>query len=147
MSSYGLWSLVSFHMFIVLGNIASAFVLPFYAPWYIALPIIALIVNLTFAPSQCPLTRLENRIRRSLGMKEIRHFMGHYVVWPVKKRLRHNAKTVRVAEEDLVSLGVLTDGRGCVWSTRCPSCLQNTMEVIRPGEAKCVECISPQVLP
>ena len=145
MSSYGLWSLVSFHMFVVVGNISAAFVLPFYAPWYIALPITALIVNLTFSPGvQCPLTRLENRIRRSLGMKEIRTFVGHYVVWPVKRKLRDNAKTVRVVEEDLASLGVITDGRGCVWSIQCPSCLQDTMEVIEPGEAQCPECISLQ---
>ncbi len=145
MTSYGLWSLVSFHMFIIVGNIAAVFVLPFYAPWYIALPITALIINLTFSPSVgCPLTMLENRIRRSLGMREIRTFVGHYVVWPVKRQLRHNAKTVRVVEEDLASLGVITDGRGCVWSIQCPSCLKDTMEVIEPGEAQCPECISLQ---
>jgi len=87
---------------------------------------------------------LENRIRRSLGMREIRTFVGHYVVWPVKRQLRHNAKTVRVVEEDLASLGVITDGRGCVWSIQCPSCLKDTMEVIEPGEAQCPECISLQ---
>ena len=145
MLSYGLWSLVSFHMFIVIGNIAAAFVLPFYTPWYIALPITALIVNLTLSPGVgCPLTRWENRIRRSLGMKEIRTFVGHYFVWPIKRKLRHNAKTVRVLEEDLASLGVITDGRGCVWNIQCPSCLQDTMEVIKFGEVHCTNCISLQ---
>ncbi len=147
MSLYGLWSIVSFHMVIVVGNIISAFILPFCTPWYIALPIIALIVNLTFSSTLCPLTKLENRIRRSLGMKEIRHFVGHYVIWPVKKRLRYNAKTVRVAAKDLMDLGVITDGRGRVWSNQCPLCTrQDTMEVIQPGEIQCAVCAYPQEL-
>ena len=77
-------------------------------------------------------------------MKEIRTFVGHYFVWPIKRKLRHNAKTVRVLEEDLASLGVITDGRGCVWNIQCPSCLQDTMEVIKFGEVHCTNCISLQ---
>jgi uncharacterized RDD family membrane protein YckC len=88
-------------MFIIVGNIAAVFVLPFYAPWYIALPITALIINLTFSPSVgCPLTMLENRIRRSLGMREIRTFVGHYVIFPVQRKLRHNAEIRRAKQID-----------------------------------------------
>ena len=143
---HGLWVLVSFHMAVVLGNLAAAFILPFYAPWYISLPIMAFIFNLTFAPIQCPLTKLENRIRRSLGMKEIRHFMGHYLVWPVKRRLRENARTVRASQLELLELGIITDCRGGLWSINCPDCDKPTMEVIKRGEIQCSECVFPKEL-
>lgn len=76
------------HALVIVGNIVSIFVLPFCAPWYVALPIISLLINLMFGPTDCPLTRLENRVRRRVGMKEIKYFVGHYFIWPLKKYLK-----------------------------------------------------------
>jgi hypothetical protein len=76
---------ISFHFAVIFGNFAALFLLPFVAPWYIALPLMSLIVNLMFSPLSCPLTRLESRIRKSLGMDEIRHFVKHYFIDPVRK--------------------------------------------------------------
>ena len=80
-----LYLVISFHFAVILGNVAALFVLPFVAPWYISLPLMSLIVNLMFSPLSCPLTRLESRIRKSLGMDEIRHFVKHYFIDPVRK--------------------------------------------------------------
>ena len=80
-----LYLVISFHFAVILGNVAALFVLPFVTPWYIALPLMSLIVNLMFSPLSCPLTRLESRIRKSLGMDEIRHFVKHYFIDPVRK--------------------------------------------------------------
>jgi len=76
---------ISFHFAVILGNVAALFVLPFVVPWYISLPLMSLIVNLMFSPLSCPLTKLESRIRKSLGMDEIRHFVKHYFIEPVRK--------------------------------------------------------------
>ena len=80
-----LYLVISFHFAVILGNVAALFILPFVAPWYISLPLMSLIVNLMFSPLSCPLTRLESRIRKSLGMDEIRHFVKHYFIEPVRK--------------------------------------------------------------
>jgi len=80
-----LYLVISFHFAVIFGNFAALFLLPFVAPWYIALPLMSLIVNLMFSPLSCPLTRLESRIRKSLGMDEIRHFVKHYFIDPVRK--------------------------------------------------------------
>ncbi len=87
-------AVTSFHMLVIFGNLIAAISLPFLVPWYIALPIISLIINLIFSSVSCPLTRLENRIRRSLQKPEIKHFVGHYLIWPVKRRLRKRKKAI-----------------------------------------------------
>ena len=88
MSKYALWVVVITHLIIIVGNIVSILILPILMPWYVALPLMSLLVNLLFAPVPCPLTKLENKIRKELGMREVRYFVGHYLVWPVKRKLR-----------------------------------------------------------
>lgn len=81
-----LMSLVVFHGFIVGSNILAFFVVPFLEPWYVSVPICSLILLLTFSKIiDCPLTRLENYIRQSLGMKRIGGFAGHYLIKPWRK--------------------------------------------------------------
>jgi hypothetical protein len=83
-----LYSLILFHMMVVAMNLTAFFVIPFFESWYIALPIMTLIFNISFAKWwKCPLTDLENKLRRDLNMKEIRGFMGHYFVNPARKIL------------------------------------------------------------
>jgi len=88
MPRYILWTVVTTHLIVIIGNLVSILLLPVFMPWYVALPLMSLLINLLFAPVPCPLTKLENKIRKELEMKEIKHFVGHYLVWPIKRKLR-----------------------------------------------------------
>jgi hypothetical protein len=80
-------SLVLFHGYIVGANVLAFFVVPFLEPWYVAVPIMSLILLLVFSKVlDCPLTNLENRLRKKLGMKRIGGFVGHYFLKPIRKR-------------------------------------------------------------
>lgn len=82
----GLMALVLFHSFIVWGNILSFFIVPFAEPWYVSIPVTSVILILTFSKViDCPLTKLENRLRKDLGMKRIGGFFGHYFLKPWRK--------------------------------------------------------------
>lgn len=80
-----LYSIITFHMSIILFNLLAMFVVIFLAPWYVSLPIASLIVNMTFSPLSCPLTRLEDSVRRKLGLPTIRHFMKYYFIDRIRK--------------------------------------------------------------
>lgn len=72
--------LVTLHMSVVAGNVAAFFVLPFKTPWFVALPLCSFIVWVTFVHEvQCPLTRLENLVRRRLGIQPISGFLSYYL--------------------------------------------------------------------
>jgi len=81
-------SLIVFHFLVIFGNLAALIALPFMEPWYISCPLMSLIVNLMFSPLPCPLTRLEDSIRRKHGLREIKHFMGYYLIHPLRNFLR-----------------------------------------------------------
>jgi len=77
------------HMFVCIGNVTCFFVLPFIEPPWVSLPCCSLIFFLTFQKEvKCPMTRFENKLRKELGMREIRGFVGHYIVWPLKRKIR-----------------------------------------------------------
>lgn len=81
--------IVAIHMLVCLGNVTCFFVLPFIEPPWIALPCCTLVFFLTFQREiQCPLTRYENKLRKQMGMREIRGFIGHYILIPIRHRLR-----------------------------------------------------------
>ena len=72
-------AVVAFHIAVVLGMVASFFVAPFMAPWYLALPACVWIWTLaTTRNFECRLTQLENTIRKELGLREVTSFIGHY---------------------------------------------------------------------
>lgn len=80
--------LVIFHVAVVVMNIAAVFVLPLAAPWYIAVPLVSFIVQLsTSRTAYCPLTALENHLREALGLRVIHGFMGYYFVRPGRRLL------------------------------------------------------------
>ena len=83
-----LYSVILFHHFVVLVNVAAFFVLPFLYPLWVWMPINSFILTVTFTREICPLTRLENYLRTSLGMSRVGGFIGHYFVKPVKKLLK-----------------------------------------------------------
>jgi hypothetical protein len=87
------------HAAAIVGVVASFFVLPFSGTyWYYWLPMEVLIINLVFSRGECPITRFENKIRKSLGYKPIGGFVGHYFKRPVfaafgkRRRLKMEAK-------------------------------------------------------
>lgn len=83
------------HVVLMFFMAAAFFVIPFYQPWYVALPLEVFIVRLVFSRSLCPLTELENTIRQKLGYKRIGGFVGNYFVRPIKK-LMYGKRTVNV---------------------------------------------------
>ena len=91
-----LYSVVTFHHFVVTVNIVAFFVLPFLYPLLVWMPLNSFILTVTFSREICPLTRLENYIRTSLEMPRIGGFLGHYAVRPVKNFLK-NRSTERVS--------------------------------------------------
>ncbi len=84
-----LYSLIVFHVFVIVVNIAAFFILPFMYPLYVWMPLNSFILVTTFTREICPLTRLENRLRTSLGMNRIGGFIGHYFIKPIRKAVRN----------------------------------------------------------
>ena len=84
-----LYTLITFHYFVITVNIIAFFILPFMYPLLVWMPLNSFILTVTFTREICPLTRLENYIRTSLGMPRIGGFLGHYIVRPVKKLLKN----------------------------------------------------------
>lgn len=79
--------LVVFHSGIIWANLFAFFLVPFLEPWYVAVPIMSLVLLLIFSKVlDCPLTNLENWLRKRLGMKRIGGFVGHYFLKPIRKR-------------------------------------------------------------
>ena len=78
------YALVTFHILIVSGVTISFFVLPFLAPWYIAIPCMTFVWFFSTTRVDCQLTNLENHLRKELGLKRIGGFVGHYFVKPIK---------------------------------------------------------------
>jgi hypothetical protein len=68
------------HLLLIFTNIASLFILPFLAAWYIACPLCSFILlNMFDRGDRCPITTLENYYRRKAKMPLIRGFVGHYI--------------------------------------------------------------------
>lgn len=74
-----LCSIVFLHAGLISANAVAFFVLPFLEPWYIAAPICTAIARMSFSPNvKCPVTLIENKIRKRIGLKEIDGFAKHY---------------------------------------------------------------------
>ena len=68
------------HFILIFANYLAIFILPVYAPWYIAVPLITFLINLMFSNSfSCPMTRFENKLRGYLGLPKIKSFISHYI--------------------------------------------------------------------
>ena len=81
-----LLNLIIAHWVVIIGNLLAFLVLPFAEKWYVALPLMSYIGLLTFsAVLDCPITKLENRIRKHIDLPQISGFIGHYLLKPLKK--------------------------------------------------------------
>lgn len=77
-------SLVSFHIFVALANLAAFFIIPFVERWYVAIPIMSLILTMSLAKWwRCVLTEWENQLREQLKMRKIGGFLGFYLIYPI----------------------------------------------------------------
>ena len=83
-----LYSTVLFHAFVIIVNIAAFFVLPFLYPLWVWMPVCSFILTVTFTREICPITRLENYLRTSLGLPRIGGFIRHYFIKPIKRLLK-----------------------------------------------------------
>ena len=99
---YGLlYLIVSFHIFVIGVNLTAFFVLPFLYPLWVWMPMNSFILTVTFTREVCPLTRVENHLRTSLGLSRIGGFIGHYFVRPVRRFLktyRSGLKRIKIQE-------------------------------------------------
>ena len=86
-------SVVCIHMIIVLLNITAIGFLACFSPWYISAPLITFIFSLSFNHWECPLTMLENELRKDLGMRQIGGFIGHYIIKPLKEKMYERKET------------------------------------------------------
>ncbi len=67
----------------------SAFLVVLCEPFWVSVPIIGLILHLAFSRVlDCPWTRLENYYRSKCGYREIKTFIGHYIVKPYRNRAK-----------------------------------------------------------
>ena len=80
MLKFLLYFVVVAHFVALVGNIASVVWLLVYAPWYVCFPAITFIVDLAVNNWKCPLTILENKLRKKLGMNLIGGFIGYYIL-------------------------------------------------------------------
>jgi len=70
--------------------IIAPFYLIVYEPFWIWLPLNIWILHVIFSPVLvCPGTMWENRLRRRLGMPEIKTFFKHYYIEPLKNFLEN----------------------------------------------------------
>jgi len=91
--------LVLAHIVLCFVNVASFFLAPLYEPFYVACPIMSLILVMSLAPWWiCPLTQLENKFRKELGLKEVHGFVGHYVIRPLRRLVRGQKQRIFVKE-------------------------------------------------
>ena len=48
--------------------------------WYLLMPSIFFILSIATSSGECYLTRLENKIRKKKGLKQIKGFIKHYIL-------------------------------------------------------------------
>lgn len=92
------YSLVASHIILVIGVVLSFFILPVYAPWYIAMPVMTFIWFFSTTKVDCQLTNLENAIRTRLGMKKIGGFVGTYFKKPLKLLMMQRRRNKRIVK-------------------------------------------------
>jgi hypothetical protein len=71
---------VILHFVFLIFNAISLIILPFKTPFYIWLPLMTWLVALVTNPIKCMITSLENKLRKKLGMPEIKGFVYHYIL-------------------------------------------------------------------
>ena len=96
------------HWAVIVGNVVAFAILPFYASWYVALPLMSYIGLLTFSRVlDCPLTKLENKFRRSMGLTEVKGFVSYYAIKPYV-RFRRSLRKRSPVEDSPIEIQIPT---------------------------------------
>lgn len=101
-----LYCIVTSHMTVVVGNIVGFFVLAYQGfmdllgyqhvvHWAVALACCSFIFFVSTSTEECYLTKIENRIRASLGLQPIKGFVKHYLVKPAVQ-IRHQRRKSKI---------------------------------------------------
>lgn len=77
------------HIWIAISLAVSAVLLPFYANYFVALPLIICIIRILTSNDKCVLTELEKYLRKKAGMYVIRGFVGHYFLGYPSKFIKY----------------------------------------------------------
>lgn len=80
-----LYVVIIVHHIIVLGVALACLFNLLFAPWYTGVIGCVTTIMLLTSKSECPVTTLENNIRKSLDMKTIKAFIKHYYYQPIKR--------------------------------------------------------------
>ncbi len=77
-----LYITVAAHYALFIGLMASPVPLFLYTPWYVSVPLVSWVINIaTLRGLRCPLTELENYIRRKMGIPEIKGFVSRWILF------------------------------------------------------------------
>jgi hypothetical protein len=85
MLRFSLVLLITIHIIISILDVIAAGIILVVTPWWISLPLGTIAVNVYFQAieTKCPLTVLENKIRRKMGLPEVDDFLKQYFYRPV----------------------------------------------------------------
>lgn len=76
-----LYTTVIAHYLLFGGLLASIPFVLIYEPWYVSIPIVSWLINIgSLRGLRCPLTELENYLRRKIGLPEIKGFVSKYIL-------------------------------------------------------------------
>ncbi len=76
-----LFSTILLHYLLFIALLGSIPMLFLFEPWYVSIPLVVWLINLMTLPVKCPLTTLENVIRRLLGMTTIKGFVSKHILF------------------------------------------------------------------
>jgi hypothetical protein len=76
-----LYIVIALHYLLFIMLISSIPMLFLFEPWYVSTPLVVWLINLMTLPVKCPLTTLENVIRRLLGMTTIKGFVSKHILF------------------------------------------------------------------
>ena len=74
-----LYTLVTAHALLVIFMALCIPLLIMLEPPYVSIPLSVWIINLATLPVRCPLTSLENKLRKKVGLPTIGGFISYYV--------------------------------------------------------------------
>jgi len=99
--------LVTAHHALLLTNLVAFFMLAKIVTslWFVSIPLMTYISWKSFSRElTCPLTDLENKFRKKLGMDQIKAFVRHYYVKPIKNMMRKRKKRARKTSVEAVQI-------------------------------------------
>ena len=76
--------IVVIHYVIFVSLLASTILCWFDFPWYMCLLILTIVFRIGMSREECPLTSIENLVRRKLNMPKSTGFLKDWIIRPIK---------------------------------------------------------------